>query len=253
MKKYGPSLAFFLLLLFLWEMVVHCWGIEEYILPAPTKIGQALGETAHLLWEHSGHTVIETLGGFFLAIIVGVVLAVFMGVFPLIKRVLYPLVVVSQTVPIIAVAPLFIIWFGYGLLPKVMVVTLICFFPITLSLVEGIAALDQDLLKLLAAMGASRWQIFKLVQFPGALPAFFSGLKISATYSIMGAIIGEWLGASKGLGVFMLRSMHSFLTARVFAAIVVVSFLSLVFFGIVAGGAYWLMPWSRQNKTEEVL
>ncbi|MGI6587432.1 MAG: ABC transporter permease [Peptococcia bacterium] len=247
MKKYLPSLVFFLLLLLLWEAVVKCLGVKEYILPAPMKIGQALVQNVNLLWAHSIQTVNETLLGFVLAVITGIILAMLMGIFPIIKRTLYPLVIVSQTIPIVAVAPLLIIWFGYNLLPKVMVVALVCFFPITVSLVEGLEAVDKDMVKLLSAMGASSWQVFKTVQLPGALPSFFSGLKISATYSIMGAIIGEWLGASKGLGVFMIRSMNSFLTARVFAAIVVVSFLSLIFFGLIVILARLIMPWHYQK------
>lgn len=247
MKKYLPSLVFFLLLLLLWEAVVKCLGVKKYILPAPMKIGQALVQNVNLLWAHSIQTVNETLLGFVLAVITGIILAMLMGIFPIIKRTLYPLVIVSQTIPIVAVAPLLIIWFGYNLLPKVMVVALVCFFPITVSLVEGLEAVDKDMVKLLSAMGASSWQVFKTVQLPGALPSFFSGLKISATYSIMGAIIGEWLGASKGLGVFMIRSMNSFLTARVFAAIVVVSFLSLIFFGLIVILARLIMPWHYQK------
>lgn len=247
MKKYLPSLGLFLFLLFLWEAVVRWLEIKEYILPAPTKIVQSFGETSNLLWEHSVQTINETLLGFFLAIVVGIILAMLMGIFPLIKRSLYPLIVVSQTIPIMAVAPLLIIWFGYQLLPKVMVVALVCFFPITVSLVEGLEAVDRDMENLLLAMGATSWQVFTKVQLPGALPSFFSGLKISATYSIMGAIIGEWLGASKGLGVFMIRSMNSFLTARVFAAIVVISFLSLAFFGLIIVLAHLVMPWHYQK------
>jgi len=248
MKKYLPSLGFFLLLLFLWETAVRFLGIKEYILPAPTQILQSLGETSALLWEHSIQTISETLLGFILAIGVAIILAMLMGVFPFLKRSLYPLIVVSQTIPIMAVAPLLIIWFGYNLLPKVMVVALVCFFPITVSLVEGLEAVDTDMVKLLLAMGASPWQVFKKVRLPGALPSFFAGLKIAATYSIMGAIIGEWLGASKGLGVFMIRSMNSFLTARVFAAIVVISFLSLAFFALIIVLARVVMPWQQHNS-----
>jgi ABC-type nitrate/sulfonate/bicarbonate transport system permease component len=247
MKKYLPSLGIFLVLLFVWETVVRCLEIKEYILPAPSRIGIVFVESIPLLWEHSLHTVNEAILGFLLAIIGGVILAMLMGIFPLIKKLLYPLVVISQTIPIMALAPLLIIWFGYNLLPKVMVVALVCFFPITVSLVEGLEAVDRDMVKLLLAMGASPWQIFSKVQLPGALPSFFSGLKISVTYSILGAIIGEWLGASKGLGVFMIRSMNSFLTAQVFAAIMVISLLSLVFFGVVVVLARVVMPWHYQK------
>jgi len=246
-KKYLPSVGIFLLLLLIWETVVRLMEIKEYILPAPTAIWQALVNSWGLLWDHSLQTINEAFLGFMLAIVAGIVLAMLMGLFPLIKRSLYPLVVISQTVPIMAVAPLLIIWFGYDLLPKVLVVSLVCFFPITVSLVEGLEATDKDMMKLLLAMGASPWQIFKKVQLPGALPSFFSGLKISATYSITGAVIGEWLGASKGLGVFMIRSMNSFLTAQVFAAIVVITVLSLIFFGIVMILAHLIMPWYYQR------
>ena len=120
---------------------------------------------------------------------------------------------------------------------------LVCFFPITVSLVEGLESSDADMIKLLLVMGASRWQIFTKVQFPGALPSFFAGMKIAATYSIMGAVIGEWLGASAGLGIYMTRSMHSFLTDQVFAAIAVISFLSILLFGLIEGAGRLVMPW----------
>ncbi|MDD2402840.1 MAG: ABC transporter permease [Clostridia bacterium] len=242
-KKFVPSAIFFLFLLVLWQMVVVILGIEEFILPSPISIGKVLFETSDLLWKHSIQTANEAILGFILAIVAGVILAIVMGLIPLIKRLLYPLIVVSQTVPIMAIAPLLIIWFGYGMLPKIMVVALVCFFPITVSLVEGLEAVDRDMVKLLISMGASTWQVFKKLRFPSALPSLFSGLKISATYSIMGAIIGEWLGASRGLGVYMTRSMKSFLTVRVFASIVVISLLSLLLFGIINILARLLMPW----------
>jgi ABC-type nitrate/sulfonate/bicarbonate transport system permease component len=148
-----------------------------------------------------------------------------------------------------AVAPLLIIWFGYDILPKVLVVALVCFFPITVSTVEGLDNIDQDMVKLLVTMGATPGQILRLVKFPGALPSFFAGLKISATYSIMGAVIGEWLGGSKGLGIYMTRSMHSFLTERVFASIVVITAMSLILVGIIELIARLTMPWLYQKKS----
>lgn len=247
MKKYLPPLGFFLFILVVWELFVNFSGIKEYILPSPLMISKAFSETYSLLWAHSMQTIIETLLGYLLAVLIGFILAMLMELIPVVKSMLYPLIVLSQTIPIMAVAPLLIIWFGYGLLPKVVVVVLVCFFPITVSLVEGLEAVDRDMERLLLAMGASSWQIFKIVQLPGALLSFFSGLKISATYSIMGAVIAEWLGASKGLGVFMIRSMNSFLTARVFASIVVISVLSLVFFGFMVILARLVMPWYYQK------
>ncbi|HHZ16374.1 MAG TPA: ABC transporter permease [Peptococcaceae bacterium] len=247
MRKYWATAAFMLFLLCVWEIVVKLGIVPEYILPAPSSIIKSIIDTSALLWEHSLQTVREVVLGFLLAVALGIVLAVFMGIFPLVKQALYPLVVISQTIPIMAVAPLFIIWFGYGILPKLLVVTLVCFFPITVSLVEGFAAVDQDIIKLLQAMGASRRQILEKVSFPGALPSFFAGLKIAVTYSVMGAVIGEWLGASQGLGVYMTRSMNSFQTAQVFGSIVVITVLSLAFFGLVNLVARIVMPWYYQK------
>lgn len=247
MRKYLPPVMAFLILILLWESIVTRFGVEKYILPSPVQIGRALVETRHLLWQHSVQTMMEALLGFGLAIAIGIVLAVLMNLLNFIKKTFYPLVVVSQTIPIMALAPLLVIWFGYGTLPKVVVVTLVCFFPITVSLVEGLESVEPEMIKLLLAMGASPWHIFKAVKFPGAMPAFFSGLKISATYSIMGAVIGEWLGASRGLGVYMTRSMHSFLTERVFASIIVISLLSLILFGLIEFMGRILMPWNYQT------
>lgn len=246
MKKYLPSFLTFLTLLGIWEFIVQILNVRTFILPAPSLIGKTIYKTAPLLWKHSLHTVTEALIGFSLAIAAGILLAVLMGLIPFVKKFLYPLTVISQTVPIIAIAPLLIIWFGYGMLPKVIVVALVCFFPITVSLVEGLENTDNDMVKLLIAMGASTWQIFKKVKFPGAMPAFFSGLKISATYSVMGAVIGEWLGASKGLGIFMTRSMKSFLTEQVFASIIVITMLSLILFALIEVLGRILMPWYYQ-------
>lgn len=247
MKKYLSPFFAFLLLVILWEISVEFFHIEKFILPAPSLVVGALMASFPLLLEHSLQTAFEALLGFGLAVIMGTCLALAMGMIPWVKRIFYPLIVVSQTVPIMAVAPLLIIWFGYELLPKVLVVALVCFFPITVSTVEGLDNIDQDMVKLLVTMGATPGQILRMVQFPGALPAFFAGLKISATYSILGAVIGEWLGGSKGLGIYMTRSMHSFLTERVFASIVVITAMSLVLVGIVEIFARLAMPWQYQK------
>ncbi|HWI54318.1 MAG TPA: ABC transporter permease, partial [Desulfobacteria bacterium] len=161
-----------------------------------------------------------------------------------------PLLVISQTIPIIAVAPLFIIWLGYGMAPKVVVVSLVCFFPITINLADGLRMVDRDMIKLMHSMGATEFQVFRLVKLPAALPFFFSGLRIAGTYSIMGAVIGEWLGADKGLGILMTRSSQSFLTDRVFATIMVIVILSLAIYFLVEGIARVLIPWHYQGEEQ---
>ncbi len=247
MKKYLSPFLAFLFLLILWEIFVEFLHIEKFILPAPSHVVRALAAAWPLLLDHSLYTAVEALLGFMFAVIMGTCLALAMGLLPWVKRTVYPLIVVSQTIPIMAVAPLLIIWFGYDILPKVLVVALVCFFPITVSTVEGLDHIDQDMVKLLLTMGATPGQILRLVKFPGALPSFFAGLKISATYSIMGAVIGEWLGGSKGLGIYMTRSMHSFLTERVFASIVVITVMSLILVGIIEVIARLTMPWLYQK------
>jgi ABC-type nitrate/sulfonate/bicarbonate transport system permease component len=194
--------------------------------------------------KHTKVTVYESFIGFTSSIAIAFVMAFVMDSLPLVKKALYPLVVVSQTIPTISVAPLFIIWFGYGLLPKIIVVQLVCFFPVLVSLLEGLSSVDPELLDLLRSMGADRWRIFEMVKLPAAMPAFFSGLKIAASYSILGAVIGEWLGAQEGLGVFMLLSQHSFYVDRVFAIIAVISLLSLGVFGAINVSERLLIPWN---------
>ncbi len=248
MRRYLSSASVVIILLILWEVIVRVFAVPKYILPAPTQVIKALYIDYNLLFGHSMQTVFEALAGFMLAILAGLALAVLMGLIPSVKKTFYPLLVISQTIPIVAVAPILIIWFGYGMMPKIIVVALVCFFPITVSLVEGLASVDQDMVKLLLVMGAKPWQIFKIVQFPGSLPAFFAGLKISVTYSIMGAVIGEWLGASQGLGVYLTRSMHSFLIEKVFAAIVVIAVLSLLLFALVSFFSRLIMPWYYQKS-----
>ena len=242
--------AFLMFLLALWEAVVRLLMIEPWLLPAPSAILRALGEGGPLFAQHTAVTLYESLLGFLLAVVLAFALAFAMDALPLVRRALYPLLVASQTVPIISVAPLFLIWFGYGLLPKVLVAVLVCFFPVAVSLLDGLAGVDGELIDLLRSMGASRLTQLRLVKLPAALPALFSGLKIAATYSIMGAVIGEWLGAQAGLGYYMTLSQRSFATARVFAGIGIITLLSLAVFKVIEFLEHRLMPWLRLRSEE---
>jgi len=255
MRKYPniaeflPSLVLVVVLGLFWQWAVVYFQVPEWILPPPGQIGQALLESLSVLRPHIQATLWESLLGFSGAVILAVVLALVMDSSFWLKKAVYPLLIISQTVPIISVAPLFIIWFGYGTLPKVIVVGLVCFFPVVVSLLDGLASVDEDLISLLRTMGASRWQIMKIVKLPGAMSSFFSGLKIAAVYSIMGAVIGEWLGASRGLGVFMVRAQHSFMLDKVFAAIILITVLSMMLFSLVKTAEGIVMPW--RNLQEE--
>jgi len=175
-------------------------------------------------------TLEEAFTGFFIAILLAIILAVLMDSFPLAKKAFYPLFIVSQTIPIIILVPLLVMWFGFDKLPKIIVVILVCFFPIVVNLLEGLESVDRDMLNLFKSMKSNYFQIFKFAKFPASLGNFFSGLKIAATYSIMGAVIGEWMGGKDGLGVYMTRVRQSFALDKVFSVIVVIVLLSLALF-----------------------
>ncbi|MHB1346445.1 MAG: ABC transporter permease [Candidatus Humimicrobiaceae bacterium] len=247
------SLAFFLLLVVIWEVVSRTGSMPAYILPAPSTIIYSLIINFRFIWLHILVTVFETISGFAAAVFLGMFVALLMDGIPFIKKVFYPLIVTSQTIPIITVAPLFIIWFGYGYLPKIIIVVLICFLPITVSFLQGLGSVDPDLINLLHSMGAGKYSIYRIVKFPSALPSFFSGLKIAATYSIMGATIGEWVGGKDGIGVYMLRAKFSFATDKVFGAIIVITFLSIFLLKLIEFVEKKSMPWMNYDKKEIIL
>lgn len=247
-KNNLPSIAFLVVLVILWELLVRIFNIPEYILPSPVSIIEALNSNLPLLIIHTKTTLYAAFVGLALAMIIGLLLAVFMDKNKTFKSMIYPVLVISQTIPIIALAPIIMIWFGLGIFPKILIVALVCFFPIAINLVDGLENVDKEHIELLKIMGASNRMIFFSVQLPSILPYFFSGLKISTTYSVMGAVIGEWLGASTGLGIFMTRAMSSFSTNKLFAAILIVVFLSIALFKVVELMSWLVMPWNRINK-----
>ncbi|AGL03084.1 ABC transporter permease [Desulfoscipio gibsoniae] len=247
-NRLWPALFFLLAFLAVWEAGVRVFAIKPYLLPAPSQVIITLGDMLPLLANHSKSTILAAVSGLAAAVAVALVLAVLMDLHPWVRQGLYPLLVVSQTVPIISIAPLFIIWFGYGILPKVVVVALVCFFPVVVSLVEGMQSADGDMVNLLRVMGYSRWQVIRVVRFPAALPSFFAGLKIAGTYSVMGAVIGEWLGAVSGLGVFMTRATHAYQLDRVFAAIFIIVLVSLLIYTLIELLARLVMPWYYNER-----
>jgi ABC-type nitrate/sulfonate/bicarbonate transport system permease component len=215
------------------------------LLPAPSKIVTALIDNFAIFWAHSLVTLAEALIGMLIAALLGMFLAITMDIWPGFRRAVHPLMVLSQSVPTIVLAPLFIIYLGFGLLPKVVTVILMCFFPIAVSFADGLSEVSRPMVDLLRVMGANRWQIYRLAKLPGAATSFFSGLTISATYSIMGAVVGEWLGGEGGLGFYMLRVKNAYMLDRVFAAILMIVALSLLMTGGMKWLKYFLVPWAR--------
>jgi ABC-type nitrate/sulfonate/bicarbonate transport system permease component len=250
--QYGPAALLIALLFIAWQAATAIWRINPYLLPSPTDVVGAGVEARAILGPHIVRTVEETFIGFGAALVGGLALALVIDLSGALRRAIYPLLVVSQTIPILVIAPLLVIWFGYGLLPKIVVVGLVCFFPIVVSTADGLRSTDPDLIALLQSMGATRRQIFFKVRVPASLPSMFTGIKVAITYSVIGAIIGEWVGASRGLGVFMLRASNSFRTDWVFASVAIVSLLSLLLFVAVIVVERLALPWFYTKAREEV-
>lgn len=235
-----------------WHVVAVEGGLSAFILPSPAQVIEAGWRTRALLGTAIGTTMLETAIGMVVALMLGVALAAAIDFSPFLRRALYPILVASQTVQILAIAPLLIIWFGFGLLPKVIIVVLVCFFPMAVSTADGLASADPDLISLLRSMGAKRGQIWRMVRLPAAMPSFFSGLRVAVTYSVVGATIGEWVGGSAGLGLYMLRSKNAFRTDQVFVAMLITSLLSVGLFTLVYLVERLALPWyySAQRKEQ---
>ena len=219
----------FLSLLLIWELVVQVKEIPQYILPAPTDIIEVFRSDYLNLYTNTLTTLSEALLGFTIAILLSLIMGVLMDFIPIFKKCVYPIMVVSQTIPTIAIAPLLIIWFGFDMLPKVIMVTMTCFFPILISFVDGIENIDKDYLNLFKTMNSSKLSTFIHLKFPMAMDKFFSGLKISATYAVVAATVAEWLGGTKGLGVYMVRAKSAYALDKVFASTILVVIFSLLF------------------------
>lgn len=239
-------------LLLLWQAIVMLADIPLYILPAPADIALALAAERHTLLAHSAVTAAEALLGIAIAVLLALILGVLMDTFGYFKACLYPLLVVTQTVPVIVLAPLFIIYLGFGPAPKILTVVLMCFFPVAVSFTDGMAAVKPDYINLLRSFGAGRRDIFLLVKFPAALPALITGLKVAATYSISGAVVGEWIAAQSGLGYYMIRVKNSYMPDKVFACVFIIILLSLLMNKAVLFIQYLVMPYTRKTKSERI-
>ncbi|WP_291649149.1 ABC transporter permease [Clostridium sp.] len=245
-NKIAP-IVFILILLIIWEFIVNVGGIEKYILPAPTDVIEVLIKDFKTMIPHILATLYEGMLGFLIAIALSIILAVIMDMVPLIKRALYPVLVISQTIPTVALAPLFIIWFGFGALPKIIVVVIVCFFPIVISIVDGLEGVDKDLINHFKLMGSSKLNVFLHLKLPYGMINFFSGMRIAATYSIMGAVIGEWLGGDKGLGVYMTRARSAYALDKMFASIVIIVVISMGIFLLVSLIEKVFTPWNNKK------
>ena len=244
LKLYSPLLV--IVLLFAWQLVSDSGLVPAFMLPSPSDVVRAfVGDLSNLianLWITLGEAAL----GLALGVCLGFAFALLMDRFNALREALYPLLVLTQTVPTVAIAPLLVLWMGYGIAPKVVLILIVTFFPITTNLLEGFRQADADEIRLLTVMGATERQIFRYIKWPEALPPFFAALRVAASYSIVGAVIAEWLGGNSGLGVYMTRVKASYAYDKMFAVIFLISLLSLLLIAAIGVLEKCLMPWNRK-------
>ena len=231
-----------------WQGVASLHSVDDLTLASPTETFDALRDDWSLLMDNAATTLVEVLLGLAISVVAGALFAVSMHLVRPLRDAAYPLLVGSQAVPIVVLAPLFVLAFGYGIGPKLAIVALICFFPITVNLLDGLRSAPPELLKLMRSMGASRLRTLRSVELPAALPSLFSGLKIAATVSVIGAVFGEWAGADKGLGRLVLLGNNQLETARVYAGIVILTLMAVGLFALTALAERLAIPWNRKDS-----
>lgn len=246
--RYLPAALVVIALIGAWELYAALGGVDSFILPAPHQVASSLYRDRSLLWSNLLVTAQEVGFGILLALALGYALAVAIHLSPTLRRALYPLLVGSQAVPFVVIAPLLVFWWGYGLGPKLPVIVLVCFFPIVVTTVDALAAVDADQIKLLTTLNASRLQAFRFAEAPAALPAAISGTKIALAIAVIGAVFAEWNGSTSGLGHLVLTSLPQFETARAWAATVVLAAFATACFYALAVAERRLAPWAYQPR-----
>ena len=231
-----------------WEAYAQFSGVEEILLPAPSAIVTALVDDRALLWSNFTVTAGEMGLGMLVALVLGLACAAAIHFSAVLRRALYPLLVGSQTIPIVLVAPLLVAWWGFGLVPKLAIVALVCFFPVVVPTLDALDRVDADLRKLMRTFGASRWQTFRMVEAPAALPGVLTGAKLSVAVAAIAAVLAELAGSDAGLGNLMLKAIPQFETARAFAAVLILSVFAVALFGLLALAERRLLPWAHQPR-----
>ena len=251
LKVVVPPVLAVLAVIALWQIASDQGWVPTDTLPSPARVAEQAWLNRDDLLTNARPTVEATLFGFCLSVAAAVLIAALLDFSMVLRRAVLPLLIVSQTLPIIAIAPLMILWFGFDLTPKILLVAFVTFFPMVVSLLQGFGSADPDAEKLLRTMGASRWQVFRLVRLHTAIPYFFSGLRVSITYAVVAAIFAEYAGATSGLGVYMMAAKNAFRTDLVLAAVFVSSALTLILFAIVAIVERLAVPWLRIEQGKD--
>lgn len=232
-----------------WALAVDAFQIPRYVMPSPMDVANHIADDWPALVKGFGQTFMEFLLGFLAGAIAGFVFAVVMDAWRPVRGILYPILITSQAIPIVAISAALTIWLGFGLAPKLVIVALVVFFPVVVNVLDGLASVDKDIINLVRSMGASRFSIFRHVKLPATYTPLFSALKLSATFSVTGAVIAEWTAStSGGIGAYLLQANSRLNTAGTFAAIVFLALLGLVSFLLVIAAEYWLTPWRSGSK-----
>jgi putative hydroxymethylpyrimidine transport system permease protein len=248
-RRFGLAALLLAAFVALWQGVATLDSVDDLTLASPAETFTALRDDWSLLMDNAWVTLVEVLLGLAVSVVTGVALAVAMHLHRPLRDAAYPLLVASQAIPIVVLAPLFVLAFDYGMGPKLAIVALICFFPITVNVLDGLRAAPADLLKLMRSLGASRLQTLRKVELPAALPSLFTGLRVAATVSVIGAVFGEWAGANEGLGRLVLLGNNQLQTPRVYAGIVLLTLMAVALFALVTIAERLLCPWTREEAT----
>lgn len=251
-NKTAPIIAIAVILL-IWYVCCDREVVPAYMLPSPVAVIKAFITNFDVMMKQAAVTLQEACYGLVIGIVLAFIISTLMDRFSFLHKAIYPLLVVTQTIPSIAIAPLLVLWMGFGMAPKITLVVITTFFPIAIGLLNGYESVDPDAIYLMRAMGANRYQIFRYVKLPNAAQSFFSGLRISASYAVVGAVVSEWLGGFEGLGVYMTRVKKAYAFDRMFAVIVFISVISLLLMALVGCIEKSSMPWNRKDKQKVVV
>ena len=246
--KWAAPAALLALLVGGWELLAKLGHVENWLLPAPSEVASALWEDRDLLAPDAWVTAREVLLGFGLAVAIGVAIAILLHLSPVLRRAAYPLVVASQAIPVVVIAPILVIWFGFGITPKLIVIALICFFPIVVNMLDGLEGTDSDQVKMMRTLGASRFDLLRRLELPASLPFLFSGAKVAVAVAVIGAVFGELVGSDAGLGHAIQVGTAQLETARVFAAVLILSLMAIALFGLIALIERRAVPWARAPR-----
>jgi putative hydroxymethylpyrimidine transport system permease protein len=245
--RYALTAAFVALLVLAWHGAASLDSVDDLTLASPAETATALSDDWSLLMDNAWVTLSEVLLGLAIAVAAGAALAVVMHLWQPLRDAAYPLLVASQAIPIVVLAPIFVLAFDYGMGPKLAIVALICFFPITVNVLDGLRSTPAELLKLMRSLGASRLQTLRKVELPAALPSFFTGLRVAASVSVIGAVFGEWAGADRGLGRLVLLANNQLQTPRAYAGIVLLTLMAVALFAVATLADRLLCPWNREE------